>query len=184
MLLSIPMSTCQSKLGHTRWTKTWSHQTATNLDVSDKANGFDSLNLVDHVPRWSCSNKANMLFCFRSLNPKAICWSGWDAPQILPTPKNSGYGGHLFSCQDLYDFLCSIGCKNIHDTETLDSHQILKKTKPHTHRKKIILTIANLRCLAKISAGCRIKIFTALHRLVCYSIVCIYHHKCLWAINL
>jgi hypothetical protein len=77
-----------------------------------------------------------MLFCFRSLNPKAICWSGWDAPQILPTPKNSGYGGHLFSCQDLYDFLCSIGCKNIHDTETLDSHQILKKTKPHTHRKK------------------------------------------------
>jgi hypothetical protein len=77
-----------------------------------------------------------MLFCFRSLNPKAICWSGWDAPQILPTPKNSGYGGHLFSCQDLYDFLCSIGCKNIHDTETLDSHQILKRQSLiHTEKK-------------------------------------------------
>ena len=36
----------------------------------------------------------------------------------------------------------------------------------------------------KISAGCRIKICTALHQLVCYSIVGIYHHKCLWAINL
>ena len=36
----------------------------------------------------------------------------------------------------------------------------------------------------KISAGCRIKICTALHRLVCCSIVGIYHHKCLWAINL